>query len=60
MNDPIIDSLRKEPDKIIVGELRGKELHDFLKATSRPTLNCIVSGHMSSAMSSSPYLNNEQ
>ena len=49
LNDLIFESLRMRPDRIILGELRGKEAKDYLLALSTGHKGCLCTLHASSA-----------
>ncbi len=49
LNDLIFESLRMRPDRIVLGELRGKEAKDYLLALSTGHKGCLCTLHASSA-----------
>jgi P-type conjugative transfer ATPase TrbB len=58
MNDLLYDSLRVDPDRIVVGEVRGKEGHDLLKAWNTGHPGGVATIHANSALASLGRLEN--
>jgi len=51
MNDLIFDSMRMRPDRIIIGEVRGKEAHSLIKAWNTGHPGGVSTIHANSALS---------
>ena len=51
MNDLIFDSMRMRPDRIIIGEVRGKEAHSLIKAWNTGHPGGVSTIHANSARS---------
>ena len=51
MNDLIFDSMRIRPDRIIIGEVRGKEAHSLIKAWNTGHPGGVSTIHANSALS---------
>jgi type IV secretion system protein TrbB len=51
MNDLIFDSMRLRPDRIIIGEVRGKEAHSLIKAWNTGHPGGVSTIHANSAQS---------
>jgi len=51
MNDLIFDSMRMRPDRIIIGEVRGKEAHSLIKAWNTGHPGGVSTIHANSAQS---------
>ena len=51
MNDLIFDSMRMRPDRIIIGEVRGKEAHSLIKAWNTGHQGGLSTIHANSAQS---------
>ena len=58
IRDLVINSLRKRPDRIIVGECRGPEAFDMLRAISSGHLGSITTIHANDARGAMPALLN--
>jgi len=58
MNDLLYDTLRCDPDRIVVGEVRGKEGHDLLKAWNTGHPGGVATIHANSALASLGRLEN--
>ncbi|MVF24231.1 P-type conjugative transfer ATPase TrbB [Methylocaldum sp. BRCS4] len=58
MNDLLYDTLRCDPDRIVVGEVRGKEGHDLLKAWNTGHPGGVATIHANNALASLGRLEN--